>query len=196
LRFYNGYKGEIYINGKEIQGYSLKELRKMIALVPQEINLFHGTIEENIRYGLLEATSEEIIEACKEANCHQFIMELPEGYDTKLNENGSKLSGGQKQRLAIARALLMNRPILILDEATSALDSESEQQIKKALNRIRQGRTVLAIAHRFSTIKDADVIFVVDKGRAVEKGTNSELIEKAGIYKRLNEFQYKMEARV
>lgn len=196
VRFYDNYEGEIYINGREIREYNLKELRRMIAVVPQEIHMFEGTIEENIKYGSINVSKEQVIAACKDANCHDFIMNMPDGYSTNVNEGGSNLSGGQKQRIAIARALLMDRPILILDEATSALDFESELQIKNALDKLKKGRTVLAIAHRFSTIKNADVIFVIDKGVAIEKGTNNQLIKRNGLYKRLNEFQVVKEANL
>ncbi|SHJ87701.1 ABC-type multidrug transport system, ATPase and permease component [Hathewaya proteolytica DSM 3090] len=167
--------GSIIIDGKHIGEYTLEELRSLIAYVPQESYLFEGTIEENIRYGRMEATYDEIVQASKLANAHDFILKQSNGYQSLVGERGGKLSGGQKQRIAIARAFLKNSPILLLDEATSALDSESEQLIQEALNTLVQGKTTIAVAHRLSTIKDADIIYVIDKGKVVEQGCHKNL---------------------
>jgi len=161
----------------------------MIAYVPQDSYLFYGTIEENIRYGKLDATMEEIIEAAKMAYAHDFIMDLPDGYNTIVGEKGANLSGGQRQRIAIARALLKNAPILLLDEATSALDSESEHLVQLALNRLMEGRTTIAIAHRLSTIENADMIYVLKDGKVVEKGNHQDLLSIQGVYKHFYDLQ-------
>ena len=191
MGFYNVDDGEIFIDGKPIESRSLRELREMISYVPQDAYLFYGTIEENIRYGRLDATKEEIIESAKMAYAHDFIMEFPNGYDTMVGEKGANLSGGQKQRIAIARAILKNAPILLLDEATSALDSESEQLVQLALDRLMEGRTTIAIAHRLSTIEAADEIYVLQDGKVMENGRHMDLISMEGIYKHLYDFQIK-----
>ena len=191
MGFYNVDDGEIFIDGKPIESRSLRELREMISYVPQDAYLFYGTIEENIRYGRLDATKEEIIESAKMAYAHDFIMEFPNGYDTMVGEKGANLSGGQKQRIAIARAILKNAPILLLDEATSALDSESEQLVQLALDRLMEGRTTIAIAHRLSTIEAADEIYVLQDGKVMEKGRHMNLISMEGIYKHLYDLQIK-----
>lgn len=185
LGFYNLSLGSIKIFNKDIKEYGLNELRKLIAYVPQNTFLFNGTIAENVRSGKEEASFEEIVDACKQANIHDFIISLPNGYDSQVGEGGKNLSGGQRQRIAIARAILKDAPILLLDEATSALDSESEQQIQQALDVIMRGRTVLVIAHRLSTIKSADKIYVFDKGHIVEQGTNEQLLLNNKLYKDL-----------
>lgn len=187
MKFYKADMGEIYIGGKPQSYRTLKDLRNMIAYVPQDSYLFHGTIEENIRYGKIDASKEEIIEAARAAYAHDFIMSLPDGYDTVVGEMGSSLSGGQRQRIAISRALLKNAPILLLDEATSALDSESEQLVQRALNTLMKGRTTIAVAHRLSTIENSDIIYVMENGVVVEKGKHNELLEKDRVYKRLYE---------
>jgi ATP-binding cassette, subfamily B, bacterial len=193
LGYYTPQEGNIVVNAKSIGQYSLTELRDMMAYVPQDAYLFDGTVEENIWYGRPKATREEVIAAAEAANAHGFITELPEGYATKVGERGTRLSGGQKQRIAIARALLKNAPILLLDEATSALDSESEQLVQDALNRLMQGRTTIAVAHRLSTIRHADVIYVIEGGEVVEKGNHTELAEGEGLYNRLYELQFKLD---
>ncbi len=181
-RFYEPTKGQIVLDGKDIKEIDLVSLRTQIGIVPQETILFSGTLRNNIRYGRLEAAEEEIIEAARAANAHDFIFKLPNGYDTVVGERGVGLSGGQRQRIAIARAILKNPRILILDEATSALDTESEVLVQEALNRLMKSRTTLVIAHRLSTIKNADKIIVLSNGKIVETGTHNQLMEMGGIY--------------
>ncbi|MCX7923429.1 MAG: ABC transporter ATP-binding protein/permease [Clostridia bacterium] len=190
LGFYPPEAGDIVINNKSINRYTLTELRDLIAYVPQEAYLFQGTIEENIRMGRDNATRDEIIEAAKAAHAHEFITEMPDGYDTLVGERGSRLSGGQRQRIAIARALIKDSPILLFDEATSALDSESEYLVQKAVDELMKNRTVLIVAHRLSTIRHADIIYVMEEGRIVEKGTHSELLDKGGSYANLYKLQF------
>lgn len=190
MGFYNKRKGEIYINGRSLDNMSLGELRDYIGYVPQDSYLFYGTIEENIRYGNINATKEDIVEAAKAAYAHDFIISLPQGYDTMVGEMGGNISGGQRQRIAIARALLKDAPILLLDEATSSLDSESEQLVQKALDRLMEGRTTIAVAHRLATIKTADRIYVLRNGEIVEEGNNEELLLKDGIYSHLYDLQF------
>lgn len=186
LRFYTINKGQITVDGKSIYDYSLEQLRHNLAFVPQDIMLFGGSIRENIKYGNLEATEAQIIEAAKEANAWDFISSFPEGLDTLVGERGVKLSGGQRQRIAIARAILKNPNILLLDEATSALDANSEQVVQEALDRLMKGRTAIIIAHRLATIKEADKIFVLQKGQIVEMGTHNDLMNiEDGVYKQL-----------
>lgn len=184
-RFYELDDGEILIDGINIKDIKLKSLRKNIGLVQQDVFLFTGTIKENILYGNLDATDEEVIEAAKNANIHDFIMTLPDGYDTYIGEKGVKLSGGQKQRISIARVFLKNPPILILDEATSSLDNETEMAIQESLDRLAKGRTTLVIAHRLSTVKNADEIVVLTNKGIEEKGTHEELLKLGGIYAKL-----------
>ncbi|MEX2364358.1 MAG: ATP-binding cassette domain-containing protein, partial [Balneolaceae bacterium] len=162
-----------------------------ISIVPQEVHLFGTTIKENILYGKLEATDTEIIQAAKDANAHEFIMETEFGYDSRIGEKGVKLSGGQRQRLAIARAILRNPAILLLDEATSSLDSESEAQVQEALYRLMKNRTTFVIAHRLSTVQHADRILVLNEGEIIEEGTHVELIEQKGLYSHLYELQFR-----
>lgn len=194
-RFYDVTEGRITINGIDIREFTLTSLRKQIGLVTQETVLFNDTVANNIAYGSPQATRAQIEDAARRANAHDFIMELPEGYDTVIGERGNRLSGGQRQRLAIARALLRDAPILILDEATSALDTESERLVQAALDRLMSGRTVFAIAHRLSTIQHADLILVLDQGRIVERGTHRELLAAGGLYKRLYDLQFDTAAR-
>lgn len=190
-RFYDCDSGTIRIDGTDIRDATLDSLRSQVGIVPQETILFNGTVYDNILYGRLDATKEEIIEAAKAANAHDFIMELPQGYDTMLGDRGVNISGGQRQRIAIARAILKNPRILILDEATSALDTESERLVQEALNRLMVGRTAFVIAHRLSTIKNADRILVLEKGRLAEDGTHEELMKKNGLYAHLYQIQYR-----
>ena len=189
-RFYDVVSGCIKIDGIDIRDVQIKSLREQIGVVPQETVLFSGTVKDNIRYGRLDATDEEIIEAAKAANAHAFIMQLADGYETKIGERGITLSGGQRQRMAIARAILKNPRILILDEATSALDTESEEIVQEALDKLMVGRTSFVIAHRLSTIVKADKIFVLDKGRVVESGTHKELMQTGGLYSHLYNIQF------
>lgn len=189
--FYDVTSGEIFIDGKEIHGITMASLRRNIGIVQQDIYLFNASIKDNILYGRLDATDEEVIEAAKRANIHDYIMTLENGYDTQIGERGIRLSGGQKQRLSIARVFLKNPPILILDEATSALDNTTEILIQQSLDELCKGRTTLVVAHRLSTIKNADEIAVVSDGVIVEKGTHSELIEKNGVYAELYELGFR-----
>ena len=189
-RFYDPFEGEVLVNGKNINGYTTKSLRGMISLVSQDTILFSGSVRENILYGKPDATFEEVVQAANAANAHEFIRNLPNGYDTVIGERGLKLSGGQRQRLSIARAIIKNPPILIFDEATSHLDTESEREVQKAIENLMQGRTVFVIAHRLSTIQNADRIIVVHEGGIVESGTHAELINKDGQYKKLYDLQF------
>ncbi|MBO8155425.1 MAG: ABC transporter ATP-binding protein [Bacillaceae bacterium] len=190
-RFYEPDAGEILIDGVNVQNYSLKTIRKNIGFVLQEPFLFSTTIKENIRYGNPEATMEEVIEAAKRAQAHEFIMEMPDGYDTMLGERGMGLSGGQKQRISIARALLIDPSILILDDATSAVDMETEFNIQKALKEVMAGRTTFIIAHRISSLKHADEILVLEDGNIVERGVHEDLLCNNGPYQRIYDIQYK-----
>ncbi|MDN5279712.1 MAG: ATP-binding cassette, subfamily bacterial MsbA [Clostridiales bacterium] len=189
-RFFDVSSGAVKIDGNDVRELSFNSMRKFIGLVPQETLLFSGTIEENIRFGRLDATSEEIVEAAKLANAHDFINQQPEGYQTMLGERGVNLSGGQGQRIALARAFLKDPSILILDEATSALDSETENLIKDSLQLLMKNRTTFMIAHRLSTVVSADKILVLQKGKIVEIGNHSQLLEKQGLYSQLYRSQY------
>ncbi len=190
LRFYDPDAGQVLFDGKDAREFDLEFLRNQMAMVPQDVLLFGGTIRENIEYGKPGATMNEIAEASKKANAHEFISSFPEGYETVVGERGIKLSGGQRQRIAIARAVLKDPKILILDEATSSLDSESERLVQEALDKLMQGRTSLVIAHRLSTIRNADRILVLDRGKIIESGSHRELLElKGGLYKNLLELQ-------
>lgn len=191
LQFYGIEKGDIKVDGKSIYGIDLRDLRNNMALVPQEVILFGGSIKENILYGKEDATDEEVITAAKQANCWEYIQNFPEGLDTLIGERGVKLSGGQRQRLAIARAILKNPAILLLDEATSSLDAESEKVVQDALNTLLEGRTSIIIAHRLATIRDVDCIYVLDGGKIVEKGTHDELsLLEDGLYSNLAKLQF------
>ena len=189
-RFYDVSSGKITIDGVDIRNIKLKNLRDNIGVVQQDIYLFAGNVAENIRYGKPDATDEEIIIAARRANAHDFIMELPDGYNTDIGQRGVRLSGGQKQRISIARVFLKNPPILIFDEATSALDNESEKVVQDSLENLAENRTTFVIAHRLSTIRNAQNIFVLTEDGIAEKGTHDELISRNGIYARLYNMQF------
>lgn len=191
--FYDVSEGKIYIDDREIHSVTMQSLRRNIGIVQQDIYLFNASIRDNILYGRLDATEQEVIEAAKRANIHDYIMTMPQGYDTQIGERGVRLSGGQKQRLSIARVFLKNPPILILDEATSALDNTTEILIQQALDELCKGRTTIIVAHRLSTIKNADEIAVIDRGKVVEHGTHEELMRKNGVYAELYSLQFRKE---
>ncbi len=194
LRFYQPDKGRIVIDDRDARDYDLHELRAQMALVPQDVILFGGTIAENITYGKPNATQEDVERAARQANAHDFIMSFPDGYQTRVGERGVQLSGGQRQRIAIARAILRDPAILLLDEATSSLDSQSESLVLEALDRLMHGRTSLVIAHRLSTVRGADRIFVLEQGKVVESGTHAELMERPeGVYRSLSLLQFQPE---
>ena len=182
LRFYDINSGTIKIDGESIYDQELRQYRKNISLVPQEVILFAGSIRDNIRYGKNDATEAEIMEAAESANCIEFINNFPEGMDTLIGERGIKLSGGQRQRIAIARAILKDPVVLLLDEATSALDSHSEKVVQDALNKLMKNRTSIIVAHRLSTILDADRIYVMKEGQIIEQGSHKQLMEQGGVY--------------
>jgi subfamily B ATP-binding cassette protein MsbA len=188
-RFYDATEGRVTIDGEDVRDVTLTSLRDQIALVTQEPFLFDDTIRANICYARPQATEAEVEQAAKAAAAHEFIMALPNGYDTSVGEAGARLSGGQRQRIAIARAFLKDAPILLLDEATSALDTESEAQVQAALKRLMTGRTVILIAHRLSTVRGADRICVIDQGRIVEAGDHQSLVRARGLYARLAKSQ-------
>jgi len=191
LQFYRPQSGDVLFDHVSSNEFSLTDIRNQVAIVPQDVMLFGGTILENISYGRLSATNEEIIQAAQRANADQFISSFPEGYATVVGERGVKLSGGQRQRIAIARALLKNPSILILDEATSSLDSESERLVQEALEELMKGRTSIIIAHRLATIREANRIIVIEKGRLIESGTHRELMEnEEGLYRYLSGLQF------
>jgi ABC-type multidrug transport system fused ATPase/permease subunit len=185
LRFWDPQHGRILLGGHDLRTFTLDELRRQVALVSQDTYLFNTSIRDNLRLGRSEATDAEIEAAAQQASAHAFIMSLPEGYDTRIGERGVQLSGGQRQRLAIARAILKDAPILLLDEATSHLDAENERLVHEALKRLMHGRTTLLIAHRLSTVRDADTIVVLDAGHVVEQGTHHALRAEGGVYARL-----------
>jgi ABC-type multidrug transport system fused ATPase/permease subunit len=191
-RFYDAVSGSVTIDGIDVRKMTVKSLRSNISMVMQDVFLFNGTVRENIRYSDLSASDDDIVRAAKAARAHDFIMALPNGYDTHIGERGVKLSGGQKQRLAIARAVLKNAPILILDEATSAVDTETEAEIQEALNDLMRGRTSIVIAHRLSTIKHADQILVLEKGQIAEQGRHQDLMFRQGRYRQLHEAQMRL----
>ncbi len=190
-RFYDPSEGVIRLDGRDLRSITQASLRDQLAIVPQEAMLFGGTIRENILYGRLDATEDELVAAAKAANAHDFITAFPKGYETLVGERGTNLSGGQRQRIAIARAILKDPRILLLDEATSSLDNESEELVQEALNRLMQNRTTVIIAHRLSTIKVAHRIAVLETGCILELGTHAELMEKNGLYARLYSMQFR-----
>ena len=193
-RFYDVDDGHVVVDGNNVRDVTFSSLFANVALVSQEITLFDDTVRANIAYGRAGASEEDIIEAARNAAAHDFILDLSNGYDTMVGEQGVKLSGGQRQRLAIARAMLKNAPVLLLDEATSALDTESERQVQEALTKLMAGRTTLVIAHRLSTVTGADLIYVIDKGRVIEQGTHQKLISQGGAYQRLYNLQFAEDA--
>ena len=182
LRFYDPDRGQVLVDGVDVRELATRELRRNIGLVLQEPTLFHGSVRQNICYGKADASPEEVLAAGKIANAHQFLTKLPEGYDTEIGERGVRVSQGEKQRISIARAILPDPPILILDEATASVDTETERLIQSALDRLIAGRTVLAIAHRLSTLRNADRIIVLSEGRIAEIGSHNDLYERQGLY--------------
>jgi subfamily B ATP-binding cassette protein MsbA len=192
-RFYDPTEGRVLIDGHDLRAVTLDSLRGQIGIVPQETQLFSGTIRENLRYGRLDASDAEVIAAAEAANAAEFIDRLPQGYETVVGEKGIKLSGGQRQRVAIARAILKDPRVLLLDEATSSLDSESEHLVEEALERLMRNRTTVIIAHRLSTIQRADRIAVLDAGHLVDLGTHAELLAREGLYARLYRMQFREE---
>lgn len=192
-RFYDPTSGQIRIDGQDIRGFNVQSLRRQIGIVMQDNLLFAGTLAENIKYARPEATDEEMIQAAQAANAYEFILKLQNGFQSEIGERGVKLSGGQRQRLAIARVVLKNPPILILDEATSALDTESERLIQDALEQLMKSRTSIVIAHRLSTVINADRILVMEQGRIVEQGRHEELLKLSGTYAKLHRLQFRDE---
>ena len=190
MRFYDVNEGEILLDGHNVKTFNRSSLREAFGMVLQDTWLFKGTIMENIRYGRLDATDEEVIAAAKSAHAHHFISTLPEGYNTELNEDATNVSQGQKQLLTIARAILANNPVLILDEATSSVDTRTEHRIQRAMDNLMRGRTSFVIAHRLSTIKNADIILVMKNGDIVEQGSHDELMNKHGFYAELYNSQF------
>jgi subfamily B ATP-binding cassette protein MsbA len=189
-RFYDPTVGRLTIDGHDLREIDLASLRRLMGIVTQETILFNDTVLANIAYGLEGASREDVEKAASAANAHEFITAMPEGYDTVIGERGARLSGGERQRLAIARAILKNPPILIFDEATSSLDTESERLVQEAIEHLFEGRTVLIIAHRLSTVRNADRIVAMEDGRVLEEGTHDELIARNGLYRRLHDLQF------
>ena len=184
-RFWDVQEGTVRIGGKDVRDYTADSVLEYISMVFQNVYLFHDSVENNIRFGRPEATHEQVVEAAKRACCHDFILSLPDGYDTIIGEGGSTLSGGEKQRISIARAILKDAPIIILDEATSSVDPENEQALLSAIQELTKDKTLISIAHRLSTVRNADQIIVIDQGRIVQRGTHHELLQKEGIYQRI-----------
>jgi subfamily B ATP-binding cassette protein MsbA len=192
-RFYDPQRGAVRIDGRDVREFTQRSLRDQMAVVSQRVILFNDTVRHNIAYGRLSASEEEIVAAAKASYAHDFIMNMPDGYETIIGEHGVKLSGGQRQRLAMARAMVKNAPILILDEATSSLDAESELKVQQALENLMRGRTTFVIAHRLSTVRNADRIVVLENGRIVEEGRHEELINRQGEYRRLYDLQFQVD---
>jgi len=192
-RFYEPVSGSILLDGRDLKDITLSSLRNQISIVLQDIFLFNGSVADNIAYGCKTATKEEIVDAAKAARAHEFIIEMPEGYDTVIGERGVKLSGGQKQRLSIARAVLRNSPILIFDEATAAVDVETEAKIQQAIQELSESRTIIVVAHRLSTVKRADNILVIQDGKIAEAGNHLDLLAYNGLYKQLCDIQFRSE---
>ena len=190
LRFYDPQKGRVLLDGHDIREFQYRSVRRQIAVVPQEPVLFSTTVRDNIAYGRPDATLNEIIEAAREAEADDFIRAMPQGYDSPIGERGVTLSGGQRQRLALARAFLKNSPILILDEPTTALDAETEAAVLRSLDRLRKGRTVFVVAHRLSTVRQADLLLVMHEGQIVERGRHDDLVARGGHYARVCELQF------
>jgi ATP-binding cassette subfamily B protein len=182
LRLYDPVEGAVRLDGRDVRDYRARDLRRAVGYVSQDVFLFDGTVAENVRYGRFDATDAEVEAACVAAEADHFVRDLPDGYDTRVGERGVKLSGGQRQRLAIARALLQDPAVLVLDEATSAVDTATEVAIQRALDRLTEGRTTISIAHRLSTVRDADQIIVLEGGRVVERGTHDGLVDEGGLY--------------
>ena len=195
-RFFDPNTGRITLDGNDIKDIRISSLRSQLALVSQDITLFDDTIKSNITYGAMDKTLAEITAAATNAAAHEFILGLPQGYDTLVGENGVKLSGGQRQRIAIARAMLKDAPVLLLDEATSSLDSESERSVQDALSKLMANRTTIVIAHRLSTIQSADIIHVVDEGQIVESGQHLELLKRNGVYAKLHQIQFAGDSKI
>ena len=183
-RFWDVQEGTVRIGGKNVRDYTADSVLEYISMVFQNVYLFHDSVENNIRFGRPEATREQVIAAAKRACCHDFILSLPDGYDTIIGESGSTLSGGEKQRISIARAILKDAPIIILDEATSSVDPENEQALLSAIQELTKDKTLISIAHRLSTVRNADQIIVIDQGRVVQQGKHNELLQKDGIYRK------------
>ena len=192
-RFYDPQSGSITVGGHDLREFTCDVLLSNISMVFQNVYLFHDTIRANILFGRPDASEEEMIEAAKKARCHEFIMVLPDGYDTVVGEGGGTLSGGEKQRISIARAILKNAPIIILDEATASVDPENEHLIQQAISELTRGKTIITIAHRLATIRNADQILVVDDGRIAERGTYAELVQQDGLYKRFTSIREQAE---
>ena len=183
-RFYDADRGAVSVGGHDVKEFTCESLLRNISMVFQNVYLFHDSVENNIRFGRPEATHEQVVAAAKRACCHDFILSLPEGYDTIIGEGGSTLSGGEKQRISIARAILKDAPIIILDEATSSVDPENEQALLSAIQELTKDKTLISIAHRLSTVRNADQIIVIDQGRVVQQGKHNELLQKDGIYRK------------
>jgi ABC-type multidrug transport system fused ATPase/permease subunit len=190
LRFYDPQKGRVLVDGQDIRQFQYRSLRRQIGIVPQEPVLFSTTVRDNIDYGRPTASLNEIVESARQAEADEFIRQMPQGYDSPIGERGVTLSGGQRQRLALARAFLKNSPILILDEPTTALDAETEAAVLRSLDRLRKGRTVFVVAHRLSTVRQADLLLVMHEGQIVERGKHDELAARGGHYARVCELQF------